>query len=97
MPTPHIFDFDETLLANYQPEKIDKLLIEQPTVYVNHLRIAHNLDAQAERLKSGTFSKPEGFENDEYQKGYAQALRGIAAHLRQGNYVEGFADYFETT
>ena len=89
MPTPHIFGFNETLLANYQPENIDKILIEQPTVYVNHLRVAHNLDAQADRLAEGKFSGPGGFESDKYQQGYAQALREISAHLRQGNYVEG--------
>ena len=88
MPTPHIFDFDETGLANYRPEKIDKILIEQPALYANHLRIAQLLDGWATRLETGKLSTT-GIDNDQSQQGFIRALREVAAHLRQGNYVEG--------
>ena len=88
MPTPHIFDFDETGLPNYQPEKIDKILIEQPALYANHLRIAHHLDGWATSLETGKLSTT-GIDNDQSQQGFIRALREVAAHLRQGNYVEG--------
>jgi hypothetical protein len=87
VPTPHIFDFDETELMNYQPEMIDQLLVEQPALYVNQLRIAHNLDRWADNLETGKFSI--GDLDDKYQQGYARALHEVAAHLWQGNYVEG--------
>jgi hypothetical protein len=88
VPTPHIFDFDETELANYQPEKIDKILIEQPALYANHLRIAHNLAGWATKLETPEFSVT-GIDNEESRRGFIQALREVAARLRQGHYVEG--------
>ena len=85
MPTPNIFDFDDKDLVNYEPEEIDKVLIEQPALYINHLRIARSVDKWAGRLESS----PEAGFSEEYQKGYVRALREIAAHLRQADYVEG--------
>jgi hypothetical protein len=85
MPTPEIFDFNADNLASYDRDDIDKVLIEQPALYINHLRIARSLAGWASRLQEG------GTINADFQRGYRQALREIAAHLRQGDYVEGGA------
>lgn len=83
MPTPDIFHFDAEDLATYDQSAIDKILIEQAALYINHLRIARHVANWASRLdKSGAV-------NEDFQRGYQQALREIAAHLRQGDYVEG--------
>ncbi|WNG80179.1 hypothetical protein C6A86_018205 [Mycobacterium sp. ITM-2016-00316] len=83
MPTPSIFNFDADNLGAYEPEKTDKLLTEQPAVFLNHLRVAQALRGWAKRAEDRTFG------SEEYQKGYIRALREVAAHLRQGDYVEG--------
>jgi len=88
MPTPNVFDFDDSELMNYDSETIDRVLIEQPALYMNHLRIARSLDAQAGRLETGRFSTGP-FDEDKYQQGWARALREVAAHLRQAEYIEG--------
>ncbi|WP_255790624.1 hypothetical protein [Mycobacteroides abscessus] len=83
MPTPDIFDFDPEHLAVYDQDVIDKILIEQPALYLNHLRIARSIRGWASRLnESNTGDK-------DFQRGYVRALREVAAHLRQGDYVEG--------
>ncbi|OMC28876.1 hypothetical protein [Mycobacterium colombiense] len=86
MPTPDIFDFDAEDLATYDQSDIDKILVEQPGLYINHLRIARSIDGWASRLE-----ERGGGINADFQRGYQQALREIAAHLRQGDYVEGGA------
>jgi hypothetical protein len=86
MPAPNVFDFDENNLATYDPDKIDEVLIEQPALYVNHLRIARSIAGWADRLESSAAAVSEEFRN-----GYVKALREIAAHLRQADYVEGGA------
>ena len=83
MPTPNVFDFEDSNLASYDPKKIDEVLIEQPALYTNHLRIARSIAGWADRLESGRYT--------EFQKGYVKALREVAAHLRQADYVEGGA------
>lgn len=83
MPTPDIFDFDPDELADYDPHEIDRILLEQPALYLNHLRIARSIRGWASRTRNA----PMGDKN--YQRGYVQALREVAAHLRQGDYVEG--------
>jgi hypothetical protein len=87
MPTPDIFDFNADNLASYDQAGIDEILIEQPALYINHLRIARSIVGWASRLRTGRYSTSG--EVDDFQRGYIQALREIAAHLRQGDYVEG--------
>ncbi|SIE91779.1 hypothetical protein [Mycobacteroides abscessus] len=85
MPTPDIFDFDAEHLTAYDPKAIDKILVEQPALYINHLRIARSIRGWASRARhtSGL--------GEDYRRGYVQALREVAAHLREGDYVEGGA------
>lgn len=83
MPTPEIFDFDPDQLADYNPDKIDRILIEQPALYMNHLRIARSIRGWASRLDTRNAA------DKDFERGYSRALREVAAHLRQGDYVEG--------
>lgn len=85
MPIPDIFDFDADRLASYDQADIDEILVEQPALYINHLRIARSIAGWASRLQTGHYSNSG--ELDAFQKGYIQALREVAAHLRQGDYV----------
>lgn len=84
MPTPDIFDFDPDQLADYNPDKIATILIEQPALYMNHLRIARSIRGWASRVRETAAGDDNAF-----RRGYEQALREVAAHLRQGDYVEG--------
>lgn len=85
MPTPNVFDFDVDRLADYRPERIDSVLDEQPELYVNHLTIAKSIEGWAERL----LDRSSASSDEQFDKGYAQALREVAAHLRQADYVRG--------
>ena len=84
MPTPEIFDFDESRLALYIPEDMNEQLKSQPSLFVNHLRIAKHLDGWADRQEKET-QLGEKYEH------FTAALREVAAHLRQGDYLEGGA------
>ncbi|ARV80832.1 MULTISPECIES: hypothetical protein [Mycobacterium] len=84
MPAPDIFNFDDSNLATYDPKKINRVLSEQPALYINHLRIARSIAGWADRLDADATTS-----GAEFQRGYAKALREIAAHLRQADYVEG--------
>lgn len=52
-------------------------------MYVNHLRVARHLRQWA----SGMLDSPSV--NKDFREGYSRALREVAAHLRQADYVEG--------
>lgn len=76
MPTPDIFDFDTDELAAYNDAHIDAALKSEPTLYLNHLRIAKHIDGWVESLEA-----------DDDDPEYVKALRTVAAHLRQGDYL----------
>lgn len=82
MPTPDIFDFDTEKLADYNPDRIERVLLDHPGVYVNHLFIADHLAEWSSRLSDGALER-----DSDFNRGYAKALREVAAHLRQGDYV----------
>lgn len=86
MPTPDIFNFDPDCLIGYDRVLIDRVLIEQPELYLNHLRVAQHITAWADRDEQ---RHPSTSDDDRYQKGYVEALREIAAKLRQADYVVG--------
>lgn len=83
MPTPKIFDFDPERLADYDSNRIDQLLAEHPATYADHLAIALHISGWAERMEQRAIEKDTG----EFDRGYAKALREVAAHLRQGDYA----------
>ena len=84
MPTPRIFDFDENDLALYEPEEIDRILETHPAIYINHLGMARFLEKWADRLDADRTMPAQ-----EREPAYAEALRTVAAHLRQGDFVPG--------
>lgn len=86
MPTPHILDFDDSELADFDPARLNQALTDHPAVMLNHLRIAVSLDDWASNLERDETNLDEDFE-----RGFVKALREVAAHLRQSDYVPGGA------
>lgn len=76
MLIPDHLKFPTDNLAHYDQERIDRVLAEAPDLYLNHLRIAKHLDSWSTGL--------DGEDDEDYSK----ALREVAAHLRQGDYLE---------
>ncbi|WP_338538179.1 hypothetical protein N5P18_15680 [Janibacter terrae] len=85
MPTPEIFDFDAADLADYDEDRMRVALAEHPAIIVNHLHIAAQLVAWASRLDEDTTVPSEA------NSGFSSALREVAAHLRQADYLPGGA------
>lgn len=76
MPIPEALQFPTDNLAHFDQARIDRALTESPELYLNHLRIAKHLDS---------WSESSAADDD---ADFAQALREVAAHLRQGDYLE---------
>lgn len=73
-----LLNFDTNRLADWRPETAERALAgEHGSLYRNHLAIAHWIDGFAENLESD--------EPTEYNEGYVQGIREIAAHLRQAD------------
>ena len=83
MALPSYFSFDEAQLASYDQSPVNKALREHPAIYLNHLELAEHLDAWAAALDKDHTSPPGT--GDAYQT----AIREVAAHLRQADYVPG--------
>ncbi|WP_037219204.1 hypothetical protein [Rhodococcus sp. JG-3] len=83
MPSPTYFDFDTTNLEDYDPERVATALREHPAIYLNHLELAQHLTNWADRLDVDIPKK------DEDGIAYTDALREVAAHLRQADYIPG--------
>ncbi|WP_299517987.1 hypothetical protein [uncultured Serinicoccus sp.] len=67
---------------------MNRALIEQPQLIVNHLHIAKALDGWATRMEENA---TEAGSDEQFDKGYAKALREVSAHLRQCDYLPGGA------
>jgi hypothetical protein len=87
MPIPDIFDFDASELAHYDQERVDKALREHSAIYISHLHVARQLTGWADRMESQ--GVVNGSISAEFEKGYIEALRTVAAQLRQAGYVPG--------
>jgi hypothetical protein len=83
-----LFDFDRSRLARWDKEQSDQALKAMPDLYRNHLTIAKWIDYWREGLEKWSQS-PTNIRDDEYYKGMFQALRDIAAHLRQTDFLPG--------
>lgn len=82
--------FDRSKLAHPEQEPTDWALSNFRDLYLNHLVIARHLDRWAENLE-------EGFGLDaEFRRGVVHALREVAAHLRQADYVPSGTLYSDT-
>jgi len=88
-----MFNFDESDLMMFEPERVEEVLRAHPAIYVNHLMMARHLDAWALRLVEQPIGDAEGRSNAE---GFAEGLREVAAHLRQGDYAPGGGFYDQT-
>jgi hypothetical protein len=79
-----LLDFDLTRLAHLDvPPRT--LLAQHGDHYRSQLRIAHWLDGWRERLEAD-----QSFLSDDKRKaGASDALREVAAHLRQGDFLPG--------
>lgn len=71
-----LLDFDASRLVHWDTTDVKRLLAEYPELYRNHLGIAKLLDSWVDRLDA---------DDDGNNAGFAQALREVAAHLRQGD------------
>jgi hypothetical protein len=86
MPAPDIIAFNADNLACYEQADIDEILVEHPALYLNHLRIEGASQGGPPGCNRAYSTSGKA---DDFQRGYIQALREVAAHLRQGDYVEG--------
>jgi hypothetical protein len=84
-----LLDFDRGRLAHWSQERQDAALTDHRELYLNHLAIAKHLDFWVTNLDS----RPalEGGDED-----FIRALREVAAHLRQGDYLPDGVLYRET-
>jgi hypothetical protein len=81
-----LLDFDPEVLVSWDPDRTRRLLAEQPDLYGNHLAIARFIDGWLERLLNDA-------QPDDFNRGFAEGLREIAAHLRNADFTaEGDSD-----
>lgn len=80
-----LLDFDAERLSHYDADEAhDTLAGEDGDLFRNHLLIAKWIDRWIENMAGDVvYGDPEN------QQGFEQALRELAAHLRQGDFVPG--------
>jgi len=83
MNDDELLDFDHGRLADWDEERAQRLLVEQPDLYRNHLAIAKWIDQWRERMTR------QAALSGEWAEGFDQGVGNIAAHLRQGDLVPG--------
>ena len=91
LPDEVLLDFDTKRLARWKPGQGERLLIEHPELYRNHLAVARGLTRWA--VQNEETLAPAGGSS----MGYQRALRDVAAHLRQGDYLPGATVFEEWT
>lgn len=84
-----LFDFDKSRIE-WSEEEARNALQEHPELYRNHLIIAKWIDGWVSRLPKATPSEAE------YWRGFEQALREVAANLRQCDLLPGGVFHDET-
>lgn len=70
--------------------RLDDIPVDQPALYLNNLRPARSIAGWASRLQNRALQHQR--EADDFRRdtcGYIEALREVAAHLRQGADAEG--------
>ena len=86
-----LLDFDEKRLVDYDPVKAERALAEHGDAFRYQLVAARHLEQWANRADVRTLTNDVRFTD-----GLVDALRGVAAHLRQGDYLPGGVQYDET-
>jgi hypothetical protein len=87
-PDEELLDFDTSEIAGWNRATADRLLIEEPVLYRNHLAIARWLQQLADRAEEDHSDLGEDF-----YEGQQTVFRRIMALLRQGDFVPGRAMY----
>ena len=90
-----LIDFNARLLIDYSDEKAHADLEEYGDVFRVQLIEALHLSAWADSLAEGEHPALASL-NVEVVQGWINALREVAAHLRQGNYLPG-GTFYEAT
>jgi hypothetical protein len=87
-----LLDFDKSQMPIYDPAKAERALVEHGNAYRYQLVTARHIERWAGRLdKAGPLGVDPAWE-----QGFEKALRDIAAHLRQGDYLPGGVPYDQT-
>ena len=86
-----LLDFDETRLDNYDPVKAERSLAQHGDAFRYQLVAARHIEQWADRADVRTLTNEERFTD-----GLVAALREVAAHLRQSDYLPGGVQYDET-
>jgi hypothetical protein len=76
-----LLDFDVERMPMYEPAKAERALAKHGDAYRYQLVAARQIEAWAEKVEEVESSNPD------WTEGHAAALREIAAHLRQGDYL----------
>lgn len=79
-----LLNFDRDAIQHFDLDDAKDALDEHGDVYRAQLVAAHWLDGWAERL-----TETDPIDDPKFDEGFAQALREVAAHLRQGDLVPG--------
>lgn len=82
-----MFEFDRERLADFDEDRISEALAAHPELYLNHLRMAEHITGWAKRLERENQDGAAGGLFDYTQ--FIEALREVAAHLRQADWVPG--------
>ncbi|MEH3157296.1 MAG: hypothetical protein PGN29_19085 [Gordonia paraffinivorans] len=88
MSQPDYLSFDRDNLADFDQERLDQALADKPELTENHLKIALSLETWADNFEHDVAERPS-MEDSDYNRGYREALREVAAHLRQCDYLPG--------
>ncbi|MFJ5638657.1 hypothetical protein [Streptomyces sp. NPDC093223] len=80
MSDEQLLDFDKERLADWNEERAARALAgEDGALYRNHLAIAQWIDGWVERMAPDVSDAS----SPEFERGYIQGIREVAAHLRQ--------------
>jgi hypothetical protein len=90
-----LLDFDHKRLAHFDAREARRTLTEQRDVFRAQLVAARWIDGWRERMADRSES-PTHLRSPEYDEGYHDALREVAAHLRQGDLIPGGILHDET-
>ena len=80
--------FETDGLADFSQDRLNEKLAELPELTTNHLQVAVALDTWATNLDFDV-KRSAALGETKYNEGFAAALRDVAAHLRQCDFLPG--------